>query len=56
MYEFDLKGKHGEENSDHEKKPSGLGGKNQSITHGRKIQRDEAPKVLAPPTTANLAE
>ena len=25
-------------------------------THGRKIQRDEAPKVLAPPTTANLAE
>ena len=27
-----------------------------SSTHGRKIQRDEAPKVLAPPTTANLAE
>ena len=26
------------------------------ITHGRKIERDEAPKVLAPPPTANLAE
>ena len=25
-------------------------------THGRTIQRDEAPKVLAPPTTANLAD
>ena len=25
-------------------------------THGRKIERDEAPKVLAPPPTANLAE
>ena len=25
-------------------------------THGRKLQRAEAPKVLAPPTTANLAE
>ena len=25
-------------------------------THGRKIQCDEAPKVLAPPPTANLAE
>ena len=25
-------------------------------THGRKLQHDEAPKVLAPPTTANFAE
>ena len=25
-------------------------------THGRKIERDEAPKVLAPPPTGNLAE
>ena len=30
--------------------------KNEAFTHGRKIERDEAPKVLAPPPTANLAE
>ena len=27
-----------------------------AFTHGRKIQRDEAPKVLAPPLTASLTE
>ena len=33
-----------------------LGASSYSSTHGRKIQRDEAQKVSAPPTTANLAE